>query len=252
MTNATEGLFQSEPQDGKPAVEGEKPDSSEKDQSQGALAMLVGEGRKYKTVEDLAKAYINADQHIGTLESDNASLKEQVAKGKTVDEVLERLEQDRQRSGDDKSHAQSISVADIAKIVEAQITGRETAKAKNENIAKAQALLVQKFGDKAKEVFLAAADTKEKLRAMNELAAVSPDLFAQLFSTSPDVRNATDGSNKGKEATGQTATGRAADPDCKEYYDEMRRKDPRKFYSQSVQLEMHKRALANPTKFKGR
>ena len=53
-----------------------------------ALAELVGEGKKYATVEDLAKGAVNAQHHIGTLEQETATLREQSVQAKSVEDVL--------------------------------------------------------------------------------------------------------------------------------------------------------------------
>jgi len=53
-----------------------------------ALANLVGEGKKYATVEDMAKGAVNAQHHIGTLEQETATLREQSGNNKGVEEVL--------------------------------------------------------------------------------------------------------------------------------------------------------------------
>lgn len=233
----------------------EKPAASKGgDPTQEALAMLVGEGRKYKTVEELAKGYVNADEHIEVLKSDNEKLKQEAAKGKTINEVLERIEQSRKPAGDTTSgSAKGVSVEDIERLVDARLTGRETALTRSANIGKAEAALSAKYGDKAKEVYAQKADTPAKRRALNELAAIDPDMFVGLFQTTAEVRNPADGSNKAVDTlNAQQQSGRVADPDCKEFYDVMRKKEPSKFYSQAIQLEMHKKLAANKDKFFGR
>jgi len=250
-----EGLFQgstSTPADQQDA--GKLDATKGGDTTQGALATLVGEGRKYKTHEELAKGYLNADEHIEVLKNDNARLKQEVVKGKTVDEVLERITQSIKPTGDTTpAPKQGISAEDIARLVDARITGRETARTRDVNIRKAEAALVAKLGDNAKEIFAQKANSPEKLKAMNDLAAVDPDSFIALFSTTAIVGNPADSSNKAGDAlTTQNLSGRAADVDCKEFYDAMRKKTPAQYYSQAVQLEMHKRMTANPNKFLGR
>mgnify|MGYP003631509838 CR=1 FL=1 len=57
-----------------------------------ALAELVGEGKKYATVEDLAKGAVNAQQHIGTLEQETANLREQTSSAKSIEDVLKAIQ----------------------------------------------------------------------------------------------------------------------------------------------------------------
>ena len=56
---------------------------------------LVGEGKKYKTVDELAKAYKNADQFIETLKTEKRTVEEQyhdaLAKSRSVEEILAAL-----------------------------------------------------------------------------------------------------------------------------------------------------------------
>lgn len=223
------------------------------DQSEaGPLALLVGEGRKYKTQAELAKAYMNADEHISRLAEENRQLREQVVSGKTLDDVLERIEANRKAEGDTTPvKPQGVSADDIAKIVEQTITGRETARTRDANQKKADQMLKAQFGEKAVEVFRASASTPEKAKALSELAAVDPDAFMQLFKGEPYKGNPSDGSNTRSDAVAKPTVS-TQQVGTKAYYDEMRRKDPAKFWASTTQLEMHKAAQADPNKFWGR
>lgn len=233
--------------DGKPvAPKGDTPTE--------ALAILVGEGRKYKTNEEQAKAHIEADDFIEKLKDENEKLRQEAVKGKTLSDVFERIEQSRKQTGDTTTVGQkAITAADIERLVDARLTGRETAKTRDENIGKAEKALAEKYGEKAKEVYLTRGDTVEKRAALNSLAAVDPESFVALFTTTAVVGNPSDSSNKGGDRLNVvTVSGRANDPDCKEFYDSMRKKEPSKFYSSEVQLQMHKKLSANAAKFLGR
>lgn len=224
------------------------------DQSEaGPLALLVGEGRKYKTEAELAKAYMNADEFISKLKEENLQLKERVASGKTLDDVLERINANRSEQGATTlSESKGVSADDIAKIVEQTITGRETARTREANQKKADQMLKAQFGEKAVEVYRASASTPAKAKAMSELAAVDPDAFMQLFKGDAYKGNPSDGSNTRGEAAMQHSSASPTQVGTKAYYDEMRRKDPTKFWASATQLEMHKNAEANPDKFWGR
>lgn len=62
------------------------------------LASLVGEGKKYKTVEEAAKALakkaVHADQFIETLKTEKQTLEEQISGAKKVEDILALLRQD--------------------------------------------------------------------------------------------------------------------------------------------------------------
>lgn len=62
------------------------------------LGELVGDGKKYKSIDDLAKAYKNADQFIETLKREKQELESKYStlstQSKTVEEILAALQTD--------------------------------------------------------------------------------------------------------------------------------------------------------------
>lgn len=218
------------------------------------VAVLVGEGRKYKTEAELAKAYMQADGFIEQLKEENRKLREETAKAKTLDEVLERLkapEVATHTTNENPTANSSFSAADVAKIVKAEITGYETAKTRQANLQKADAELKRLYGDKAQEVFLNAAPNAETRVAMQALAEVAPDQFLALF-TKQTPSSTTVHSTVNTAALGiNSANNRETNPGTKEYYNALRRSSPQKYYSSEVQSAMNKAAQANPALFFG-
>jgi hypothetical protein len=223
------------------------------------VAILVGEGRKYKSHDDLAKAYLEADGFIERLKEENAALREKAAAAKTIDDVLSRIEQPKASAGDnsDRTNPSGLTADAIAKIVSDTVTGLETTKVRQSNMLKADAALKKLYGEKAKEVFDAQASTPETRAALMQLAQVDPDKFVKLFNPSASASGSqTDsGSSVNTAALADTnQSARVMDPNTKEYFDAMR-KDPKRrkdYYSAAVQLAMHKAAQANPEKYFGR
>jgi len=156
---------------------------------------LVGENQKYKTPEDLAKAYNNADQFIETLKEDNRKLREQVTQAKTIDEVLERMSKQNVAPVDDNPPVQGFSSEDVQQLVEKTLLGREVAKTKTDNLLLADKLMKDKFGEKAEEMFKQRAANPEKARILMELAATDPAEFVSLFNgVVPPANNMDSGS----------------------------------------------------------
>lgn len=56
-----------------------------------AMNTLVGEGKKYATPAELAKALLHSQKHIKTLESETAQLREAQQKAQSVEELLKEL-----------------------------------------------------------------------------------------------------------------------------------------------------------------
>lgn len=228
---------------------------------QSPLAILVGEGRKYKTVDELAKAYVSIDDFAEKLKGENASLRTEVTKAKTLDEVLERLKAESGSAAQDQGAnkvdaskgAPGLTTTDVAAIVRSTLTGMESTRTKEANLLKADAEMRKLFGDKAEAMFQKEASTPEMKKALMDLASVSPEKFVALFRPAKvDGSSVDHGTSVNSAALGnEQASGRATDPGCKEFYNELRRKKPSEYYSQAMQLQMNKVAVANPDKFFG-
>lgn len=205
------------------------------------LTALVGEKQKYRSVEDLAKAYVHADTFIEQLKEENKKLKEEVTKAKTVDEALQQLQQQQQVSVNTKS--ESMSADDIAAIVQQQISGLETAKTREANLLQADKLMKEKFGDKAMEVFNNAA-IGPKRQVLMELAATDPNMFVALFNqqtpqiAAPDVASVS-----------QVPQSFSRNEWGKEWVADVRKNNPTRYYSTEFQIELQKKVIANPSSY---
>ena len=231
-------------------------DTSSVTQTQSEMvAALVGEGRKYKTVDDLAKAYINADSFIEQLKAENPQLKEQTVANKTIDDVLERLQQQQTtQPADQQVMVKQPSVEDLTKLVEATVTGLETKKKRQDNILKADAKMKELFGEKAAEKFAAVAITPDLQRVYTDLASVDPDKFVSLFAGEAQKSTMADagGINTTVNYASVNNTGRATKVGTKEYFDNVRRTNPSLYYSQDFQLQMDTSVRSNPSLYYGK
>lgn len=220
------------------------------------VAALVGEGKKYRTIDDLAKAYVSADDFIETLKAENRELKEKATAAKTVDDVLERLQQQPATRPDDNQVAKkAVDVADLTKLVEAAVTGLESQKHKRENMLKADALMKEAFGEKAAAKFAEVAVTPELHRVYTDLAAVDPIKFVSLFTGGTPASNTvadTGGVNTTVNFSTTNPSSRVNTQGTKEYYDNVRRTNPSLYYSQEFQLGMDTTVRKNPDLYYGK
>jgi len=220
------------------------------------VAALVGEGKKYKTVDDLAKAYVNADDFIEQLKAENRELKEKVVATKTIDDVLERLKQQQSQSVDQPTNG-SIAPSDLARLVEQTVTGMETKKQRESNLLKADAKMKEVFGEKAAEKFAEVAATPDLKRVYMELASVDPDKFVSLFAGTNVLKNtasadASGGVNTTVNYSSTNQGGRVNTPGTKEYFDNVRRTNPSVYYGQEFQLKMDSSVRSNPDLYYGK
>lgn len=146
------------------------------------VAELVGEGKKYRTAEDALKAIPHAQKHITTLEEEAKQLREELAKRKTSEELLEEFRATGfpQPPVDKQGQAQPV---DVEAIVASVLAKREAATTAQKNISTVVSTFQQTFGDKAKaeEMYNKVAEESGlSVSALNSLAATSPEAVLRL------------------------------------------------------------------------
>ena len=208
-------------------------------EAQSLLTALVGEKQKYKSPEELAKAYANADTFIQQLKEENARLRQENANAKTLDEVLEQL---KQPSRTEATTSAEISPDAIASIVKQQITSIDAEKVKQTNLLKADKALKERFGEKALEVFNEAAKTPEQKQVLTQLAAVDPDKFVALFTQTPGYTAVDTGT---VNTAGTTSTSHKKEW-SKSWVSDVRQKDPNKYWSAEFQYALQNEVVKNP------
>lgn len=251
MTADQATIFQGDQPNTSATPDGQTGTTSPDIQTSDIVSALVGEGKKYKTLDDLAKGYINADGFIEQLKAENRELKEKATAAKTVDDVLQRLNQQQTTQEGDPSPAptKGVDVAELSKLVEATVTGLETQKQRRSNMLKADAKMKEVFGEKAGEKFAEVAATPELQKIYTELASVDPDKFISLF-----VGDVPKNTGVGAGGTVNTTVnyssanpaGRLQQFGTKEYFDNIRRTDPKTYYSTDFQLKMDTAVRTNP------
>lgn len=204
------------------------------------LDALVGEGKKYQTVEDLAKAVEFGQQHIAQIEAENAQYRAN---------IQDQIELQRQRPNAEPpaKPEQRVDEVDLqTRIREAlEQTDREKRVASNVNAVSER--LVELYGDakKANEVVAAkAAELGVSIQFLMDSAAQSPKAFYAQIGLTDTPRNAPPLNGKvNPEALAHLNTSRTAGPGTYAFYEEMRQTNPKLYNSPRVQLQMHKEAM---------
>lgn len=212
---------------------------------------LVGETQKYKTPDDLAKAYNNADQFIETLKEENRKLREQAASAKTIDEVLERMSKQSGAPEADNPTVQGITPDAVQQLVEKTLEGRKQQETKNGNLIKADSLMKEKFGEKAELVFKQKASTPEKAKILMELAANDPLEFVSLFAGTQLPSNNFDTGSMNTTSVASNGGDRSKVEGTKEWAAKVRKDDPNTYWSQEFQYKLQQTVSKNPTLYFG-
>jgi len=146
------------------------------------VAELVGEGKKYKTAEDALKALPHAQSHIHTLEEEAKQLREELAKRKAAEELLEEFKSTNVLGGNRQETPQAQQV-DYEQIVASVLAKKEAQTTAQKNISVVVNTFQDAFGDKTKaeEMYNKVAEESGlSVAALNQLAAASPEAVMRL------------------------------------------------------------------------
>ncbi len=142
----------------------------------------TSDGRqKYADVNTALTSIPHAQTHIQSLENQVAELNEKLNKFGGMEEMISRM-QATQETNPEQPSVNSLDEASIAALVEQTITQKETAKVAQANEAAFSKSLIDKYGEKAKEVLdgkvqqLGISET-----ALQQLAQQSPEAALQFF-----------------------------------------------------------------------
>ena len=146
------------------------------------VAEFVGEGKKYRTAEDALKAIPHAQGHIKTLEDEAKQLREELAKRKTAEELLEEFKVSGVMGGN-RQDAPATATVDYEEIVAGILGKREAQSAAQKNISTVVNSFQEAYGDKTKaeEMYNKVAEESGlSVQALNQLAATSPEAVMRL------------------------------------------------------------------------
>lgn len=116
------------------------------------VAELVGEGKKYKSVDDALKALPHAQSHIARLEQEAKELREKAAQARAIEDVYEAL-QSRQSADPVTAVAPAFDERTLDVVLERKLQEKKAMEVKQANMNEVKQALTDKFGDKAPETF---------------------------------------------------------------------------------------------------
>jgi hypothetical protein len=218
-----------------------------------SLEQLVGEGKKFKSVEDLAKAYANANNHIDELRTDLQSTRE------FISEELRKLAEQRNQAPpvppipETGSNLNPAPVApsggpveDLDTRIAKALEERDTLKRLQGNANLVQEVLVERLGDvnkaaeavvaKARELGLSPSD-------MKELAAKSPKAFLTTMGIDADSKPTSHSTPApSSDVNPHNINAGAPKPNSYAYFEQIRKSDPKLYWNPKTQAAMHKAA----------
>lgn len=156
--------------------------------------------QKYDTVPKALEALAHSQTFIPTLqaqlstqEQEITQLREELAKHKGVQEVVDSLTQHQRESQEGNPSEPKFGEEEVAKLIANTLDKRSQEQTLESNANKVNDTLVSAFGDKAQEmVQLKAKELNTTPEALGQLASTSPDMVLALFQqkqTSTSVTN---------------------------------------------------------------
>lgn len=207
------------------------------------ISELVGDGKKFKDIDALAKGKLEADKFIEHLQQEMSELRSELSSKATTEEILKSLKKEdntNSPNADENQHG-IARPEDIANIVREQINQAKSEDIAKANVNEAHNALIEKLGSHEKAV----AFLKEKadglglpVSRLQQIAAESPkalygvlgmdSVTQQTHEKSTSVK-----SNVNSEAV-PTNPGQLT-PGTKAYFDAIRKEDKRKYFTSEIQ-----------------
>ena len=142
------------------------------------VAELVGEGKKYKSAEDALKSIPHAQSHISKLEEEMAQMREELAKRKAAEELLEEFKANGFKQEPTTVKSEPVDIESVVAKVLSQKEQQALAQSNQKQVVQA---FDGKYGEKGEEMYIKLAeDAGMSVAELNLLAARSPKALFKL------------------------------------------------------------------------
>lgn len=233
------------------------------------LEDLVGEGKKFKTPEDLARGKLESDQFIERLKGELAGLRTELNTRQTLEQLMDKMAQSggstdnsnqttnnqTSNTNGDGTQNKSFTEDDVMRIVESKLSEAEKTRVQNTNLSLVRNTLVEKYGnDYVSKLKESASHLGVDENFLQDMAKNQPKAFLKLI----DSEAASGGTNAQQSSNSLFAppTGQSIRSDfkptagrTKAFYDQLKAKNSSEYWSPAIQNQMHKDALSLGEKF---
>lgn len=214
---------------------------------------LVGEGKKFKTTKDLAKAKAQSDAFIEQLKNENkvareaaARLQEELKTQKTLKEFMDQIAPSNNRNSQppakepNNEGENEVTTESIKQLVEQTIASRSAEQQGQVNLDNVKKQLIQTYGNQYENILRQRTkDLGMSEQEMTNMAMKQPKAFLALVS--PSIEKTTDIFNTPRSSLNTEAL-RLNGGQVKNwsYYEKIRKTDQRKYFEPSMHNEMMK------------
>lgn len=238
------------------------------DQQKQYLEELVGEGKKFKTPEDLARGKLESDNFIERLKNENAQLRSELDSRLAVESFVEKVQQTvqpqkqptetppiNQSLGQDNQSAvtgtpegTNVTPEKMQELVEAAVSRRLTEAQRDQNIASVEAVARRELGENYKSILTQKA-TELGLgpEFLSQIARENPKAFLNVMGLQKQTTQGNNATQNNNVVPNSQSMNRVT-PDASNvsggektysYYEKLRTDNPSLYFSPRVQNEMH-------------
>lgn len=233
-------------------LDGNNLDLNTIDPNKDYLQDLVGDGKKFKTPQDLARGKAEADAFIETLKRQQDELRadyvrvreENVAKAK-LEELIDRLQSGQQKDNGKQPDAKELETKpfdpkELEGLIPREIEKYETQKKQSENFRIVQDKLTETFGanyqtvlnQRIKELGLTADD-------INALARKSPNAFFNTLGIARAPQSDTGFQSPPRSSQRSDNFAPRTEKRTWSYYQKIKKENPTLYYSPKITNQMH-------------
>lgn len=214
------------------------------------LEALVGDGKKFRTVEDLAKGKAESDRYIATLTAQLDEARTEVQKRIALEDlktaILERDNNNNQTLPTPVVQGTVVDADSIEELISKHLTAAEANKIKTANEQIVADTLTNTFGANARaELIRTSKEVGLSIKELEDLGQRNPNaLFKLVGIGNQPIPN---GGNvpRSSERIDSTSNGERN----KGYYDKLKVSDPRAYWDKKTQIQMNKDAMRLKERF---
>lgn len=226
---------------------------------------LVGEGKKFKDPEALAKGKAESDAFILQLQQELAALRQDVTARANLEEIIHDLKKSQQAPAsnpgspgqaneDDKTGASAPSLEDIKRLVTQELTSTQKQLQAEQNIRASEQELTKVWGNQTRSKLDARAkELGVSLEFLKSIAATTPKAFLEMVGAtqqvSPLVDNVAPPRSTLSPSPSTSAPMTIGTHKTEAYYKKLRKDNPSLYWSSEVQVQEMGDAIALGEKF---
>jgi hypothetical protein len=210
---------------------------------------LVGDGKKFKDIEALAKGKLEADRHISEITKTLDELRADLAKQDYAKNLLEQISKGSETGAEQPTPVTTSSsntenttqsASDFEALVEKVITAKEKSKTASQNISVVGEEMQKQYGDKTADVLKAKSlELNMSLDRLKEIAAESPTAFFQLIGVKKMGEKTSTSTGVTTQSTIRSENFNSYSQDRTfEYYQKLRKENRSLYYSPKIQNTM--------------